>query len=82
MAKPKMIWRPRKADIAISGGILPKVKMTRGEFWRSINELLSHCLNGCGIQADVFVGEDGDTFFVEGRSKKFRGQPGSTENNP
>jgi len=76
-----MILKPRKAEIAISGGIVPKVKMTREEFWRSINELLGHCLNGCGIQADIVVGEEGDSYFVEGRSKNYRGHAGSAEGN-
>jgi len=82
MAKPKMILKPKKAEIAISGGIMPKVKMTREEFWRSVNELLGHCLDGCGIQADIIVGEEGDSYFVQGRSKNYRGRPGTTEPNP
>jgi hypothetical protein len=82
MAKPKMILKPKKAEIAISGGILPKVKMTREEFWRSINELLGHCLDGCGIQADIIVGEDRDSYFVQGRLKNHRGPAGRAEGNP
>jgi hypothetical protein len=78
MAKPKMILKPRKAEITISGGILPKMKMSREEFWRSINELLHHCLEGCGIHAEIIVGEEGDSFFAEGRSKNYRGRPRNT----
>jgi len=77
-----MILKPKKAEIAISGGILPKVKMTREEFWRSINELLGHCLDGCGIQADIIVGEDRDSYFVQGRLKNHRGPAGRAEGNP
>ena len=52
------------------------------ELNRSINELLGHCLDGCGIQADIIVGEDRDSYFVQGRLKNHRGPAGRAEGNP
>jgi len=82
MPKPKQILELKKARITTSGGTVPKIELSREEFWQSLNDLLGRCLAGCGIDAEVVVGETEDSFFVQGRPTKFRGQPWPTENNP
>src|SRR5258707_10795973 len=82
MARPKPILELKKARIITSGGTLPKIMLSRQEFWQSLNDLLGRCLVGCGIDAEIVVGEADDSFFKQGRPTKFHSRPWQTKNNP